>query len=134
MENSDANDGMPASVLIDKRIADLNDWRGQMLSQMRQWIHEANPDVIEEWKWATPVWSHTGIICTGETYTAKVKLTFAKGATLDDPTGLFNSSLDGNTRRALDIVEGQRVDADAFKMLIRAAVAHNQSGKKPKSR
>lgn len=132
MPKADNHDGLPASALIDKRIADLDDWRGQTLSRMRQLIHEADPDVVEEWKWATPVWSHDGIICTGEIYQAKVKLTFAKGAALDDPAQLFNSSLDGNTRRAIDIVDGQQVDAEAFKALFLAAVAHNQAGKKTK--
>lgn len=124
MQAADANDGLPAAALIDKRIADLDDWRGQTLSRMRQLIHEAKPQVVEEWKWATPVWSHHGIICSGEIYQAKVKLTFAKGAALGDPLRLFNASLDGNTRRALDILQGQQVDAEALKALIRAAVAH----------
>lgn len=132
MQKPEVNDGLPASALIDKRIAELDDWRGQTLSRMRQLIRDADPDVVEEWKWATPVWSHDGIICTGEIYQAKVKLTFAKGAALDDPAGLFNSSLDGNTRRAIDIVDGQQVDAEAFKALFLAAVAHNQAGKKAK--
>lgn len=125
MQKPEVNDGLPAAALIDKRIADLDDWRGETLSRVRQLIHEAAPDVVEEWKWATPVWSHHGIICTGESYKAKVKLTFAKGAALDDPVKLFNSSLDGNTRRALDILQGQPFDAEAFKALIRAAIAHN---------
>jgi len=117
-----------ASQLIDDRIAALGDWRGETLARVRALIHEADPEVVEEWKWrGTPVWSHAGIICTGETYKAAVKLTFAKGAALADPTGLFNSSLEGSTRRAIDIPEGARFDAAAFKALIRAAVALNQS-------
>ena len=114
------------SAAIDARIDELGDWRGEMLSHLRGLIHEADPDVIEEWKWAVPVWSHDGIICTGETYKDKVKLTFAKGASLDDPAGLFNSSLQGNTRRAIDFWEGDDVDAEALKDLIRAAVALNE--------
>src|SRR4051795_3528789 len=131
---------MPESAAkqIDQRIEELDDWRGSVLKRMRALIREADPDVVEEWKWAkatspgTPVWSHDGIICTGESHGSKGKLTFAKGASLDDPAGLFNSSLDGNVRRAIDIHEGEEVDADAFKELIRAAVALNASGKKPK--
>jgi hypothetical protein len=115
-----------AAELIDEKLAGLADWRGEILGRMRKLIKEADPDVVEEWKWSTPVWSHHGIICTGETYKAKVKLTFAKGASLKDPAGLFNSSLDGNTRRAIDIGEGEEVDAAAFKALIRAAVAFNK--------
>ena len=125
MENS-------AAELIDEKLAGLADWRGEILGRMRKLIKEADPDVVEEWKWSTPVWSHHGIICTGETYKAKVKLTFAKGASLKDPAGLFNSSLDGNTRRAIDIGEGEEVDAAAFKALIRAAVALNASTIKPR--
>jgi hypothetical protein len=122
-----------ASKRIDERIAELGDWRGETLSRMRRLIKEADPDVVEQWKWAkasspgTPTWSHDGIICTGESYKDKVKLTFAKGASLDDPAKLFNSSLEGNVRRAIDIREGEEVDADAFKELIRAAVALNTS-------
>jgi hypothetical protein len=122
-----------ASEQIDGRIAELADWRGETLSRMRELIREADPDVVEEWKWAkrtspgTPVWSHDGIICTGESYKDKVKLTFAKGASLEDPAKLFNASLEGNTRRAIDIHEGEEVDADAFKALIREAVALNLS-------
>jgi len=122
-----------ASKRIDERIAELGDWRGETLSRMRKLIKEADPDVVEEWKWAkatspgTPTWSHDGIICTGETYAGKVKLTFAKGASLDDPAKLFNSSLEGNVRRAIDIQEGEEVDAGAFRALIRAAVALNTS-------
>ena len=120
-----------ASKLIDKRIAELGDWRGETLSRMRKLIHEADPEVVEEWKWmGTPVWSHDGILCTGESYKAIVKLTFAKGASLKDPTKLFNSSLEGNVRRAIDIHEGEKVDERAFKALIRAAVALNTSGAK----
>ncbi|MFP5331215.1 MAG: DUF1801 domain-containing protein [Acidimicrobiia bacterium] len=113
--------------LIDARIDELGDWRGEMLSRLRGLIHEADPDVVEEWKWRVPVWSHDGIICTGESYKDKVKLTFAKGASLDDPTGLFNSSLEGNTRRAIDFFVDDTVDEKAFKALIRAAVAMNES-------
>jgi hypothetical protein len=130
MKKSDSTASQPASELIDKRIADLADWRGKTLSRMRQLIKEADPDVVEEWKWMdTPVWSHDGIICTGESYKSIVKLTFAKGASLEDRAKLFNSSLDGNTRRAIDIHEGEQVDAAAFKDLIRAAVALNASAK-----
>jgi hypothetical protein len=120
-----------ASELISKRIADLGDWRGNTLGRMRKLIREADPDVVEEWKWmGTPVWSHDGIICTGESYKKAVKLTFAKGASLKDPARLFNSSLDGNVRRAIDIHEGEDVDASAFKALVRQAVDLNRSGKK----
>lgn len=128
--------GDAASELISARIADLGDWRGDTLARMRTLIREADPDVLEEWKWmGTPVWSHDGGICTGETYKAVVKLTFFKGAALDDPAGLFNSSLEGNTRRAIDIHEGEEIDADAFRALIRAAVALNaSSGKKSTKR
>jgi hypothetical protein len=119
------------SELIDLRIAELDDWRGETLSRMRGLIKEADPEVVEEWKWrGTPVWSHDGIICTGETYTSVVKLTFAKGASLPDPAALFNSSLDGNVRRAIDIREGEEVDAAAFAALVRAAVALNTSGRR----
>ena len=128
MKKSGSTEGQSASELIDQRIAELGDWRGETLSRMRKLIREADPDVVEEWKWmGTPVWSHDGIICTGESYRSIVKLTFAKGASLQDPTKLFNSSLDGNTRRAIDIHEGEAVDAGAFKALIRAAVALNAS-------
>jgi len=112
--------------LIDERIAALGDWRGEMLSRLRGLIQEADPDVVEEWKWMTPVWSHDGILCTGESYKKAVKLTFAKGASLPDPSGLFNSSLEGNTRRAIDFHEGEKIDAKALKALIRAAVALNK--------
>lgn len=126
---------IPASDLIDHKIAELGDWRGATLSRMRQLIKEADPDVVEEWKWmGTPVWSHDGILCTGESYKAVVKLTFAKGASLPDPAGLFNASLDGNTRRAIDIREGEEVDAAAFQALIQAAIALNISSKKSKSK
>ena len=119
------------SELIDGRIKELGDWRGDMLGRIRGLIKEADPDVVEEWKWrGVPVWEHDGIICTGETYKAVVKMTFAKGAALDDPKGLFNSSLEGNTRRAIDIREGEEIDADALKALIRAAVALNESKSK----
>jgi hypothetical protein len=127
--------GQSASGLIDERIAELGDWRGETLSRMRELIKAADPDVVEEWKWmGTPVWSHDGIICTGESYKSVVKLTFAKGASLKDPAKLFNSSLEGNVRRAIDIHEGEEVDAGAFKALIRAAVALNGSGGKARPR
>ncbi len=130
MKKTDSTEAPSASALIDQRIADLADWRGQTLSRMRQLIREADPEVVEEWKWmGTPVWSHGGIICTGESYKSVVKLTFAKGAALDDPARLFNSSLDGNTRRAIDIREGEVVDAEAFKALVRAAIALNTAAK-----
>jgi hypothetical protein len=119
--------GESASELIDARIEELGDWRGEMLSRLRALIHEADPEVVEEWKWGGPVWSHDGIISTGETYKKAVKLTFAKGASLEDPAGLFNSSLEGNVRRAIDFHEGAKVDEAAFKALIRAAVAFNKS-------
>ena len=130
MKSSGTSEGEPASELISKRIAELGDWRGETLGRMRKLIKEADPGVVEEWKWmGTPVWSHDGIICTGESYKSVVKLTFAKGASLKDPAGLFNSSLDGNVRRAIDIHEGEVVDASAFKALVRQAVALNGSGK-----
>ena len=120
-----------AARLIDARIEELGDWRGRTLARVRQLIHEADPEVIEEWKWrGVPVWSHDGIICTGETYKSIVKMTFAKGASLEDPAGLFNSSLEGNTRRAIDLHEGDEIDAKALKVLVRAAIALNTSGKK----
>ncbi len=126
MIKSEALSGESPSQLIDGRIRELGDWRGQTLADMRALIHQAVPDVIEEWKWrGVPVWSHNGIICTGETYKTVVKLTFAKGAALPDPSSLFNSSLEGNTRRAIDIPEGVHVDAEAFKTLVRAASALN---------
>jgi hypothetical protein len=131
MSRSEQASGETASQLIDMRIRDLGDWRGDALSRMRELIRKAAPDVIEEWKWmGTPVWSHHGIICTGESYKQVVKLTFAKGASLPDPKGLFNSSLDGNTRRAIDIREGEKVDAAAFKALVKAAVELNGLTKK----
>ena len=125
-----------ASALIDEKIKKLGDWRGKMLAKVRTIIHAADPEIVEEWKWrGTPVWSHGGIVCTGETYKSAVKLTFAKGAALEDPSGLFNSSLDGNVRRAIDIHEDDKVDAAALKDLIRAAVALNlQSKSKAKSK
>lgn len=139
MKKSDAETHPPAAQLISKRIAELGDWRGATLSAVRKLIKDAIPDVVEEWKWAKattpgiPVWSRDGIICTGETYKSAVKLTFAKGASLRDPARLFNSSLDGNVRRAIDIHEGQMVDAAAFKALIREAAAANKI-EKPKRR
>ena len=130
MKKSDASQGQSASELISKGIAELGDWRGATLGRMRKFIQEAVPDVVEEWKWmGTPVWSHDGIICTGESYKDKVKLTFAKGASLKDPARLFNSSLDRNVRRAIDIHEGEEVDESAFKALVHEAVALNSSGK-----
>src|SRR6187431_1585360 len=126
----EAGGGDSPSKLIDARIAELGDWRGDTLARVRSLIKEADPEVVEEWKWrGVPVWEHAGIICTGETYKNAVKLTFAKGAALDDPTGLFNASLEGNARRAIDIHEGDKIDATAFKALIRAAVALNTSSK-----
>ncbi len=128
MKKSVTGEGESASALISKRIADLGDWRGKTLGRMRKLIKEADPDAIEEWKWmGTPTWSHDGIICTGETYKNHVKLTFAKGASLKDPARLFNSSLEGNVRRAIDIHEGEEVDQTAFKTLVRQAVALNSS-------
>ncbi|KRQ16502.1 DUF1801 domain-containing protein [Bradyrhizobium manausense] len=125
-------DGPSPSKMIDGRIKELGDWRGETLKRIRALIKEADPDVVEEWKWrGVPVWEHDGIICTGETYKAVVKLTFAKGAALDDPAGLFNSSLDGNVRRAIDISEGADINEKALKALIRAAVALNAAKKKP---
>ena len=135
MKKSASTEGQSPSELIDKRIAELGDWRGKTLSRMRKLIKAADPDVVEEWKWmGTPVWSHDGIICTGESYKSIVKLTFAKGASLKDPAKLFNSSLEGNARRAIDIHEGEELDAGAFKALIRAAVALNTSGGKARPR
>ena len=125
----------PASALIDEKIRELGDWRGKTLAKVRKLIHDADPEIVEEWKWETPVWSHGGIVCTGETYKKVVKMTFAKGAALKDPSGLFNSSLGGNVRRAIDIHEDDKVDAAALKSLIRAAVKLNLEGKsKPKPR
>ena len=127
MENIGLKDGETASQLIDSSIAALDDWRGIKLAHLRALIHQADPDVLEEWKWGIPVWSHDGLICTGETYKAAVKLTFAKGAALEDPSKLFNSSLTGNVRRAIDFNENAVIGEDAFKALIRAAVALNES-------
>ena len=129
MKQSDAGQDQSAAELISNRIAELGDWRGDTLSRMRKLIKSADPDVVEEWKWGNPVWSHDGIICTGESYKKVVKLTFARGAFVKDPARLFNSSLDGNVRRAIDIHEGEAVDAAAFKALVRQAVALNRSGK-----
>ena len=124
-----------ASALIDEKINDLMDWRGKTLAKVRDIIHKADPEIVEEWKWGTPVWSHGGIVCTGETYKNVVKMTFSRGAALKDPSGLFNSSLDGNTRRAIDIHEGDKVNEAALKDLIRSAAALNLKGKsKPKPR
>jgi hypothetical protein len=129
-----AKEGTPPVKLIDARIKELDDWRGETLARVRRLIKEACPDVIEEWKWrGVPVWEHLGIICTGETYQAVVKLTFANGAALADPSGLFNSSLEGNTRRAIDIHEDDQLDERALKNLVRAAVAHNQTKKQKKA-
>ncbi len=135
MKKTPASQSQPAAKMISKRITELGDWRGKTLNRVRKLIKEADPDVVEEWKWVkptnpgVPVWSHDGIICTGETYKSVVKLTFAKGASLKDPARLFNSSLDGNVRRAIDIREGGDIDASAFKTLIRQAVALNRAGK-----
>ena len=130
MKKAVASQNKPASELISKRIAELGDWRGETLARMRKLIKKADPNVVEEWKWmGTPVWSHDGIICTGESYKNVVKLTFAKGASLKDPARLFNSSLDGKVRRAIDIHEGEEVDASAFEALVRQAIALNSSGK-----
>jgi len=140
MKKSGASQGQSASELISKRIAELRDWRGETLGRLRKFIKAADPDVLEEWKWVkptkpgTPVWSHDGIICTGESYKNVVKLTFAKGASLKDPARLFNSSLDGNVRRAIDIHEGEEVDESAFKALVRQAVALNSAGKSTPSK
>src|SRR3954469_4850578 len=135
MKKPDASAGQSASELISNKIAQLADWRGETLARMRKLIQQADPDVVEEWKWmGTPVWSHAGIICTGESYKSVVKLTFAKGASLKDPARLFNSSLDGNVRRAIDIHEGEKVDESAFKELVRAAVALNSSAKPKRSK
>ena len=140
MAESDASQGQAASELISKRIAELGDWRGQALGRMRKLIREADPDVVEELKWVkpstpgTPVWSHNGIICTGESYKNVVKLTFMKGASLEDPAGLFNSSLEGNARRAIDISEGETVDESAFKALVRQAVGLNSPGESKPSK
>src|SRR4026208_1286981 len=128
MKKTGSRKGKTPSQLIDERIKDLGDWRGKMLSRLRALVKEADPGVVEEWKWrGVPVWSHDGLICTGETYKNAVKMTFAKGAALKDPSGLFNSSLDGNTRRAIDFHEGEKIDEEALKALIRAAVTLNAS-------
>jgi len=140
VKKAPASEALSASELISGRIAELGDWRGEALARMRALIREADPEVVEEWKWmGTPVWSHEGIICTGESYKSAVKLTFLKGASLEDPKRLFNASLEGNARRAIDIHEGEQVDAAAFKALVRAAIALNMSAKpkaakKPKPR
>src|SRR5262245_41912878 len=134
MKKSGASQDRTASELISERIAELGDWRGETLGRMRKLIQEADPDVVEEWKWTNPVWSHDGILCTGESYKKAVKLTFARGAFLKDPARLFNSSLEGNLRRAIDIHEGERVDESAFKALVREAVALNRSGKSKRSK
>ena len=135
MKKPGGSAGQPAAELISQRIAELGDWRGKTLSRMRKLIHEADPDVIEEWKFmGTPVWSHDGIVCTGESYKKVVKLTFAKGASLKDPAGLFNASLDANVRRAIDIHEGEEVDEAAFKALIRQAVKFNGAGKSKRAK
>jgi hypothetical protein len=127
-DSGDAQAGASPSELIDGRIAELGDWRGETLARVRAIVKQADPEVVEEWKWrGVPTWYHDGILCTGETYRDKVKMTFAKGASLDDPSGLFNSSLEGNVRRAIDFLEGDEIDEDALKALIRAAVALNES-------
>ena len=135
MKKSGSTEGQSTSELFDRTVAELGDWRGETLSRMRKLIKEADPDVVEEWKWmGTPVWSHHGIVCTGEAYMKVVKLTFARGARLPDPSRLFNSSLEGNTRRAIDIHEGEKVAAGAFKALVKAAVAQNVPPAKKKTR
>jgi hypothetical protein len=135
MKKSGASQGQSAAALISKRITELGDWRGQTLSRVRELIKQADPDVVEEWKWmGTPVWSHEGIICTGESYKKVVKLTFAKGASLTDPAHLFNSSLDGNVRRAIDIHEGEAIDERAFTALVRQAVKRNRAAKSKASK
>ena len=134
MTGSGSRDGASPSALIDARIAELGDWRGALLSRLRGLIKEADPEIVEEWKWrGVPVWEHDGIICTGETYKSVVKVTFAKGAALDDPSGLFNASLEGNTRRAIDFHQGAKIDGEALKALIRAAAALNKSKARRKS-
>jgi hypothetical protein len=127
MKKSGSQRSKPASQLIDARIKELGDWRGKMLSRLRALVKEADPEVVEEWKWRVPVWSHDGLICTGEAYKNVVKMTFAKGAALKDPSGLFNSSLSGNTRRAIDFHEGEKIDEEALKTLVRVAVTLNKS-------
>src|SRR3954453_10962461 len=132
MKKADANAAESASTLISGRIAELQGWRGETLARVRAWIREADPQVVEEWKWKVPVWSHDGILCTGEAYKAAVKLTFPHGASLPDPAKLFNASLEGKVRRAIDLHEGEEIDGKAFKALIRAAVARNASAAKGK--
>ena len=135
MKSPGSTNGESASELIDRRIEELGDWRGKTLARVRRLIQSADPEIVEEWKWGVPVWSHGGILCTGETYQATVKLTFAKGASLSDPSRLFNSSLEGNTRRAIDLREGDQIDEAALKNLVRAAAAFNLEGKStPKPR
>src|SRR5215469_16547859 len=130
MNNSGAQQSKSPSELIDARIEELGDWRGTMLSRLRSLVKEADPEIVEEWKWrGVPVWEHNGIICTGETYKNVVKMTFAKGAALKDPSGLFNSSLEGNTRRAIDFRQGEKIDEEALKTLVRAAVTLNKSAR-----
>jgi len=130
MKKSGSNTSKPASELIDERIAELDDWRGKTLARLRALVKEADPEVVEEWKWGIPVWSHAGILSTGEVYKSVVKMTFARGASLKDPSGLFNSSLEGNTRRAIDFHEGEKINEKALKTLVRAAVAFNVTMKK----
>ena len=127
MKKAGSQGNVPASQLIDERINELAGWRGETLGRLRALVKEADPDVVEEWKWAVPVWSHDGIICTGESYKSVVKLTFPKGASIEDPSHLFNSSLEGNTRRAIDFREGEKINEKAFKALIRAAIALNKT-------
>jgi len=127
VKKKSTGEGKPPSALIDERIRELGDWRGETLSRLRSLVKEADPQVVEEWKWSVPVWSHDGLICTGETYKNVVKMTFAKGAALQDPSSLFNSSLEGNTRRAIDFHEGEKIDEKALKTLVRAAVTLNKS-------
>src|SRR3982750_3938597 len=134
MKKTAAPGGKSASQMIDARIEELGDWRGKLLSRLRTLIKQADPDVVEEWKWSVPVWSHDGIICTGESYKKAVKLTFAKGASIKDPSGLFNSSLEGGTRRAIDFREGEKIDEKAFKALIREAVKVNAAQIKTKAK
>ena len=134
MSKTGPEEGKPASRMIDERISELGDWRGEMLSRLRALIREADPEVVEDWKWrGVPVWYHDGMICTGETYRKAVKMTFAKGAALEDPSGLFNASLEGSTRRAIDVHEGDEIDEAALKALIRAAVALNTSKQRRRS-
>ena len=130
MKKGESPKGKSASQLIDARIEELDDWRGKMLGRLRGVIKKADPEVVEEWKWGVPVWSHDGLICTGETYKSVVKMTFAKGAALKDPSRLFNSSLEGNTRRAIDFHEGEKIDEKAFQALVREAVAFNKATSK----